>query len=105
MALFDPSGRLVAGASYRLDLGMQPVVNPDEVGGTNAYDRDIATKRLKRYFERVVRIKLDGAPWSFNKVWRKSFKQFMWIAFALWTALHNPGPHLGAFVLPRHHSR
>ena len=23
------------------------------------------------------------------------------IAFALWAALHNPGPHLGAFVLPR----
>ena len=23
------------------------------------------------------------------------------LGFALWTALHNPGPHLGAFVLPR----
>ena len=34
---------------------------------------------------RAQRIKLDAAPWSFNKLWRKSFKQFMWIAFALWT--------------------
>ncbi|MFN2421390.1 MAG: acyl-CoA carboxylase subunit beta [Gemmatimonadota bacterium] len=24
-----------------------------------------------------------------------------WLWFALWTALHNPGPHLGPFVLPR----
>jgi hypothetical protein len=22
------------------------------------------------------------------------------LGFALWTALHNPGPHLGAFTLP-----
>jgi acetyl-CoA carboxylase carboxyltransferase component len=23
------------------------------------------------------------------------------LGFALWTALHNPGPHLGAFALPQ----
>jgi cytochrome c oxidase accessory protein FixG len=34
---------------------------------------------------RAQRIKLDAAPWTINKIWRKCFKQFMWIAFALWT--------------------
>lgn len=41
------------------DAHFDEVVNPDEVGGTNAYDRDIATLRLKRYFERVVMISRD----------------------------------------------
>lgn len=41
------------------DSHFDEVVNPDEVGGTNAYDRDIATKRLHRYFERVVMISRD----------------------------------------------
>jgi len=41
------------------DSHFDEVVNPDEVGGTNAYDRHIATLRLRRYFERVVRISRD----------------------------------------------
>ncbi len=35
--------------------------------------------------DRNARMRLDKAPWSANKVWRKSAKQFVWITFALWT--------------------
>ncbi|HVY22175.1 MAG TPA: cytochrome c oxidase accessory protein CcoG [Steroidobacteraceae bacterium] len=35
--------------------------------------------------KRQQRIKLDHAPWSFNKLWRKTFKQAMWISFSLYT--------------------
>lgn len=34
---------------------------------------------------RQQRIKLDKAPWSFNKLWRKSAKQVLWLSFALFT--------------------
>ena len=34
---------------------------------------------------RSQRMKLDKAPWSFNKFRRKFSKQFLWITFALWT--------------------
>ena len=42
---------------------------------------------IERAFEgrRAQRLKLDKAPWSFNKVWRKTGKQVVWIAFALFT--------------------
>lgn len=36
---------------------------------------------------RNQRIKLDNAPWSFNKLGKKSAKQFLWVTFALWTGL------------------
>jgi len=35
--------------------------------------------------DRNKRMKLDAAPWSFNKILRKSAKQVLWISFALWT--------------------
>jgi cytochrome c oxidase accessory protein FixG len=35
--------------------------------------------------DRGARMKLDAAPWRANKVARKGSKQFLWIAFALWT--------------------
>jgi len=35
--------------------------------------------------DRNKRMKLDKGPWNFNKIWRKSFKQFCWIALALFT--------------------
>ncbi|MBU0917696.1 cytochrome c oxidase accessory protein CcoG [Aquabacterium parvum] len=35
--------------------------------------------------DRVRRMKLDKAPWSIDKVWRKTAKQLAWITFALWT--------------------
>jgi len=34
---------------------------------------------------RNERMKLDRAPWSMRKLARKSFKQLLWITFALWT--------------------
>ncbi len=42
---------------------------------------------IERWLEgdRSKRIKLDKAPWTFNKVWRKSAKQFLWIALSLIT--------------------
>jgi cytochrome c oxidase accessory protein FixG len=36
---------------------------------------------------RWQRIKLDMAPWSFNKLWRKGTKQVLWISFALFTGI------------------
>ncbi|MEL7536747.1 MAG: cytochrome c oxidase accessory protein CcoG [Pseudomonadota bacterium] len=42
---------------------------------------------IERAFEgrRAQRIKLDKAPWTFDKLWRKTGKQIAWIAFALFT--------------------
>jgi cytochrome c oxidase accessory protein FixG len=34
---------------------------------------------------RSQRMKLDKAPWSWNKIRRKGSKQFLWISFSLWT--------------------
>jgi cytochrome c oxidase accessory protein FixG len=34
---------------------------------------------------RSVRMKLDAAPWSLHKLWRKGTKQLLWLGFALWT--------------------
>lgn len=38
------------------DCHFDEVVNPDEIGGVNAYDRDIATLRLRRYFDQLIRV-------------------------------------------------
>jgi cytochrome c oxidase accessory protein FixG len=35
--------------------------------------------------DRVARMKLDAAPWTFDKVWRKGAKQAAWVTLALWT--------------------
>jgi cytochrome c oxidase accessory protein FixG len=35
--------------------------------------------------DRNRRMKLDAGPWNGDRIWRKSLKQFLWIAFALWT--------------------
>jgi cytochrome c oxidase accessory protein FixG len=35
--------------------------------------------------DRNRRMKLDAGPWTAAKIARKSLKQFLWIAFALWT--------------------
>jgi cytochrome c oxidase accessory protein FixG len=42
---------------------------------------------IERKFEgdRVRRMKLDGAPWSAEKVWRTGGKHLAWIVVALWT--------------------
>ena len=43
--------------------------------------------RVEHWFEgdRNARLRLDKSPWNFNKLWRKSGKQFVWIAIGLWT--------------------
>jgi cytochrome c oxidase accessory protein FixG len=42
---------------------------------------------IERRFEgdRSARLRLDAAPWSYDKAWRKTGKQASWIALALWT--------------------
>ena len=42
---------------------------------------------VERRFEgdRQARIKLDASKWSAGKLWRKSGKQFVWLAIGLWT--------------------
>jgi cytochrome c oxidase accessory protein FixG len=42
---------------------------------------------VERRFEgdRSARMRLDAAPWSANKLWRKTGKQTVWIAIGLWT--------------------
>jgi cytochrome c oxidase accessory protein FixG len=42
---------------------------------------------VERRFEgdRQARIKLDAAPWSMNKLWRRGGKQVVWLAIGLWT--------------------
>jgi cytochrome c oxidase accessory protein FixG len=35
--------------------------------------------------DRARRIKLDQAPWTLDKLWRKSLKQLLWITLALYT--------------------
>ena len=37
--------------------------------------------------KRSQRMKLDKAPWSWNKIRRKGSKQFLWVTFSLWTGL------------------
>jgi cytochrome c oxidase accessory protein FixG len=42
---------------------------------------------MERFAEgdRAARLKLDRGPWNAHKIARKSFKQLMWVTFALWT--------------------
>lgn len=35
--------------------------------------------------DRSARIRLDQGGWTLEKLWKKSLKQFLWIAVALWT--------------------
>lgn len=44
---------------------------------------------VERWFEgdRNARLRLDKAPWSWDKLWRKTGKQVVWIAIGLWTGL------------------
>jgi cytochrome c oxidase accessory protein FixG len=48
---------------------------------------------IEKQFEgdRQARIKLDAAPWSLNKLWRKGGKQLGWIAVGLWTGFSFVG--------------
>ncbi|PZP36631.1 MAG: cytochrome c oxidase accessory protein CcoG [Roseateles depolymerans] len=48
---------------------------------------------VERWFEgdRNARLKLDKAPWSLDKFWRKSGKQLSWVALALITGISFVG--------------
>lgn len=48
---------------------------------------------IERQFEgdRSARIRLDEAPWSLNKLWRKTGKQLAWVVFSLWTGFSFVG--------------
>ena len=35
--------------------------------------------------DRSARIRRDASPWSFDSLWRKAAKNFLWLAVALWT--------------------
>ncbi|CAD5365885.1 Type cbb3 cytochrome oxidase biogenesis protein CcoG, involved in Cu oxidation [Rubrivivax sp. A210] len=61
---------------------------------------------VERHIEgdRPRRQKLDAAPWSLNKLWRKTAKQAAWIAIGLWTGFtfvgyFTPIRSLGGAVL------
>ena len=41
--------------------------------------------------DRSARMRLDAAPMSFNKIWRKAAKQSAWIVFSLWTGFSFVG--------------
>jgi cytochrome c oxidase accessory protein FixG len=48
---------------------------------------------VERWFEgdRNARLRLDKAPWSWNKLWRKTAKQAAWIAIGLFTGFSFVG--------------
>jgi len=53
---------------------------------------------------RKQRMKLDKAPWSWNKLRRKGSKQLLWLSFSLWTgftfvAYFTPAQELGPQLL------
>jgi cytochrome c oxidase accessory protein FixG len=53
---------------------------------------------------RSQRMKLDKAPWSWNKLRRKGSKQFLWITFSMWTGFtfvgyFTPVRELGAEII------
>jgi cytochrome c oxidase accessory protein FixG len=61
---------------------------------------------IERWVEgdRQKRMKLDAAPWTAQKILRKSAKQLLWIAFAAWTGFtfvgfFSPIRELGASVM------
>jgi polyferredoxin len=35
--------------------------------------------------DRSARMRLDNGPWTFEKIWKKSLKQFLWITVSFWT--------------------
>ena len=54
-----PSAHHATVTTILSDCHFDEVVNPDELGGVNAYDRAIATLRLRRYFDQVVSLTRD----------------------------------------------
>jgi len=54
-----PSAHHATVVTILSDTHFDEVVNPDEIGGVNAYDRAIATMRLRRYYDQLVMVTRD----------------------------------------------
>lgn len=54
------SGSKAVVCSILSDTHLDEVVNPQEVNGTNAFNRDIATARLRTYFDKLVTVPRDN---------------------------------------------
>jgi len=57
--------------------------------------------------DRSARLRLDNSPWTFEKTWKKSAKQFIWVLFSVWTGFTFVGyfvpiRELGAELLALH---
>jgi len=57
--------------------------------------------------DRSARVRLDNSPWTFEKTWKKSLKQFVWVLFSVWTGFTFVGyfvpiRELGAELLALH---
>ncbi len=57
--------------------------------------------------DRSARLRLDNSPWTFEKTWKKSAKQFVWVLFSVWTGFTFVGyfvpiRELGAELLALH---
>ena len=52
--------------------------------------------------DRSKRMKLDKAPWTFNKIWRKSAKQFLWITLSIFTGYTFVGYFVDVRLLSGH---
>lgn len=57
--------------------------------------------------DRSARIRLDNGPWTFEKIWKKSLKQIVWVTVAFWTGFTFVGyfvpiRELGAEILVLH---
>ena len=63
-----------------------------------------AFTRIERALEgdRSKRSKLDNAPWTFDKIWRKSAKQFLWITLSLFTGYTFVGYFVDIRLLSAH---
>ena len=48
---------------------------------------------------RQQQIKLDQSPWNWNKIWRKSTKQFLWVTFSVYTGFTFVGYFTSIHVL------
>jgi hypothetical protein len=59
--LITPSGKTnrAIATAILTDTHFDEVVNPSEIGGVNAYNRDIAQKRLRRFFTNTVKLGRD----------------------------------------------
>jgi cytochrome c oxidase accessory protein FixG len=54
--------------------------------------------------DRSARMRIDKGGWTFEKFWKKSFKQFLWLAVSLWTGFTFVGYFVPVRELGPHHA-